>query len=1099
MGKRSRILTALLLSAAMVMGSITPGFAAEVTSAASVSEDTAAAESPEQEGAENEADTAETGSSEDADELKAAAETEKDAAEGALEETGKVSENDLESGEPAEEAAPKAEEAAPEAEVKAEETVTGETVTEMTVEKEPEEKAETGKKSGSSIKADLDEETTRTYTTIENSKEYDGNDYAPKYAVPSGHKVVSQNKKDSPALALNNGVFTFPAIKFVSESQTFYVYPEKPEKDEDYDFLIKSSITRRPVTFRSGTYTKEYDGKTLSQASAPGAERPWIVKGSMVGSESFVFEFDPEAKITEPGSVKNKFSVSKNGSSADINNYDVGYEYGDLIVSEKRGTVNGLPTPTKVKAVIDNKGRVKLSWKKVQSYKEPGKKGGKTAYRIYRYSENGTWKNLTDGLYKTKYFDSSPSDGEKLIYKIIPVGMDSSGVSGEGEKPAYIRVTPKIVSVTPSDGIHYANVNFMGFGSDTDKYAIQHWNNKSKSIREEIAVTKYNSTWSRYVTKTRTISTNSYLDAGGENVTISGNNKATFTFRVKAEETVVYDYGQRIELEDSAWSRPAKLKLVSMAPYLKGKRKSNTAFTLKWNKISKATGYLIEYSKDSRFGALHTTKVYTSTDEKSDYFNSREYTVENVGVGVPYYCRVTAYLKKKNDGTEFGTELGTSNVIIQYGRQKAVTNLKAEYYEDGNSKADAKLTWSDTADNISGYYVRRWSYAYNETTKQYDKLSGYEVLQGYASENAARKKYVSTVGGKIANGELIKYCVQSVWHVGGTAGENHDGYVFSDPAEYFYMNPTEVDLTKTKYTVKVDGTVTPALKIKPKKMPKKADGYTQSEFKDIFEFNDDMEFVLKSDSLTNSEIKKYVTVDADSGKLKGIKVRKSSGIYIKVSSPNDPSNVYDEAKVYVVEDGDNEGKEKEKTSGLVVCIDPGHGGKDDGTTHNGITEKDVNLKLAKMLRDELKNGGAKVYMTRTDDSYISLTDRTDYADEKDCNLFVSVHCNYNDDSSKRGTEVYYSVKSEYAKKKLSKAISAAVSDALGTTDRGALTRQGNDGDYYSVIRTSAAKGIPGIIVEHAFVSNSKDAEALKDDGLLQNAAKAEAKAIIENW
>ena len=172
-----------------------------------------------------------------------------------------------------------------------------------------------------------------------------------------------------------------------------------------------------------------------------------------------------------------------------------------------------------------------------------------------------------------------------------------------------------------------------------------------------------------------------------------------------------------------------------------------------------------------------------------------------MGVGVPYYCRVTAYLKKKNDGTEFGTELGTSNVLIQYGRQKAVTNLKALYFEDGNARADAKLTWSDTADNISGYYIQRWSYAYNSTTKQYDKETDHAVLQGYVSDNSTKKRYANTVGGRIENGELIKYRVQSVWHVGGTAGEYHDGYVFSDPAEYFYMNPSEVDLTKTKYSV----------------------------------------------------------------------------------------------------------------------------------------------------------------------------------------------------------------------------------------------------------------------------------------------------------
>ena len=159
----------------------------------------------------------------------------------------------------------------------------------------------------------------------------------------------------------------------------------------------------------------------------------------------------------------------------------------------------------------------------------------------------------------------------------------------------------------------------------------------------------------------------------------------------------------------------------------------------------------------------------------------------------------------------------------------------------------------------------------------------------------------------------------------------------------------------------------------------------------------------------------------------------------------------------------------------------------------------MNLKIAKKVGGYLKDGGAKVYYTRTSDEYISLTDRTDYADEKGCNLFVSIHCNSSTNSGANGTEVYYSVNSKYAKKSLAESISKAVSGALDTTNIGAKSRQGSDGDYYSVIRTSAAKGIPGLIVEHAFISNSSDASKLKNDDNIDKMAKAEAKEILNNW
>ena len=80
----------------------------------------------------------------------------------------------------------------------------------------------------------------------------------------------------------------------------------------------------------------------------------------------------------------------------------------------------------------------------------------------------------------------------------------------------------------------------------------------------------------------------------------------------------------------------------------------------------------------------------------------------------------------------------------------------------------------------------------------------------------------------------------------------------------------------------------------------------------------------------------------------------------------------------------------------VVVIDPGHGGRDPGNPGRffpaGMTEKDVNLAIGKLLRDELARRGIGASLTRTSDTLIDLHDRAGYCHD-DCDLFVSIHVN----------------------------------------------------------------------------------------------------------
>ena len=81
-------------------------------------------------------------------------------------------------------------------------------------------------------------------------------------------------------------------------------------------------------------------------------------------------------------------------------------------------------------------------------------------------------------------------------------------------------------------------------------------------------------------------------------------------------------------------------------------------------------------------------------------------------------------------------------------------------------------------------------------------------------------------------------------------------------------------------------------------------------------------------------------------------------------------------------------------SGLVIAVDPGHGGSDPGTIgYQGTFEKDVNLAISLYLGELLSEARAKVIYTRDTDVYVSIFQRPEIAMEAGADLFVSVHAN----------------------------------------------------------------------------------------------------------
>ena len=103
---------------------------------------------------------------------------------------------------------------------------------------------------------------------------------------------------------------------------------------------------------------------------------------------------------------------------------------------------------------------------------------------------------------------------------------------------------------------------------------------------------------------------------------------------------------------------------------------------------------------------------------------------------------------------------------------------------------------------------------------------------------------------------------------------------------------------------------------------------------------------------------------------------------------------------------DNKSSHKRKK---IIILDAGHGGRDFGAIGaNGTKEKDINLEIIYELKSIFDHdSNYKIILTRRDDTFIPLVERTNIANEHNADLFISVHCNANFDKEAVGFEIYY--------------------------------------------------------------------------------------------
>jgi N-acetylmuramoyl-L-alanine amidase len=91
----------------------------------------------------------------------------------------------------------------------------------------------------------------------------------------------------------------------------------------------------------------------------------------------------------------------------------------------------------------------------------------------------------------------------------------------------------------------------------------------------------------------------------------------------------------------------------------------------------------------------------------------------------------------------------------------------------------------------------------------------------------------------------------------------------------------------------------------------------------------------------------------------------------------------------------------------IVILDAGHGGKDDGARANGLVEKELTLDVAQRAEKLLQQYGFRTVMTRADDSFQSLPERTAVANQTENSVFISIHFNHANGGSSTGVETFY--------------------------------------------------------------------------------------------
>lgn len=184
--------------------------------------------------------------------------------------------------------------------------------------------------------------------------------------------------------------------------------------------------------------------------------------------------------------------------------------------------------------------------------------------------------------------------------------------------------------------------------------------------------------------------------------------------------------------------------------------------------------------------------------------------------------------------------------------------------------------------------------------------------------------------------------------------------------------------------------------------------------------------------------------------------------------------------------------------GKVIVIDPGHGGKDNGAEVNNVLEDEINLSIAKLLYQKLFDQGCIVHITRVGDYDLAPQDsqtrkmkdlkrRTQFINEVDADLFISIHLNIFIQEQVKGIQVFYQQYKDESKK-LAKSLQNEFNRLINEKNK-----KPKIGDYYILNNTYPT----GVLIECGFLSNEEDRLNLNNHDYQDKICKIIYKGILD--
>lgn len=188
--------------------------------------------------------------------------------------------------------------------------------------------------------------------------------------------------------------------------------------------------------------------------------------------------------------------------------------------------------------------------------------------------------------------------------------------------------------------------------------------------------------------------------------------------------------------------------------------------------------------------------------------------------------------------------------------------------------------------------------------------------------------------------------------------------------------------------------------------------------------------------------------------------------------------------------------------GIIIVLDPGHGGENLGLNYNGYVEKEMNLIVANAMKEELeKYDNVTVYITNEDAKDMSLKERARYGKEMGADVLISLHFNMSEEHTQFGSEVWVPSKGlAYRQMRSLGDIFLEEFEGIGLHTRGVKTRLNDDGnDYYGIIRESQALGMNVLLVEHCYADYKTDTPYIDSTEDLQRFGQLDARAVAKYY